>query len=89
MAQKKKDTSFRDLIDRFTSELTAAIARHVEVQVAAALSQLHGSARSDGRRSGRLCPVPGFGKPGAGPRNRWFCKDHAARLSACRSPRRP
>ena len=23
-----------------------------------------------------------FGKPGAGPRNRWFCRDHAGKLSA-------
>jgi hypothetical protein len=82
MAQKKKDTSFRALIDRFTSELTAAIARQVEDQVSVALAQLHKGAQSDGRRSGRLCPVPGCGKPGAGPRNRWFCKDHASRLSA-------
>jgi hypothetical protein len=29
-----------------------------------------------------LCPVPGCGKAGAGPRNRWFCKDHASKLSA-------
>jgi len=26
--------------------------------------------------------VPGCGKPGAGPRNRWFCKDHSKKLSA-------
>jgi hypothetical protein len=61
MAQKKKDTSFRALIDRFTSELTAAIARQVEDQVSVALAQLHKGAQSDGRRSGRLCPVPGCG----------------------------
>jgi hypothetical protein len=83
MAQKTKNPSFRALIDRFTDELTAAIASHVEEQVAAALSHLRVSTgRSDGRRSGRMCPVPGCGKPGAGPRNRWFCKDHAKRLSA-------
>jgi hypothetical protein len=83
MAQKTKNPSFRALIDRFTDELTAAIAAQVEQQVAAALSHLRAAApRSDGRRSGRVCPVPGCGKPGAGPRNRWFCKDHARRLSA-------
>ncbi len=83
MAQKTKNPSFRALIDRFTGELSAAIASHVEEQVAAALSHLRaGPSRSDGRRSGRICPVPGCGKPGAGPRNRWFCKDHAKRLSA-------
>jgi len=83
MAQKTKNPSFRVLIDRFTDELTAAIASHVEEQVAAALSHLRvKAARSDGRRSGRICPVPGCGKPGAGPRNRWFCKEHSRRLSA-------
>jgi hypothetical protein len=83
MAKRNNEPSFRALIDRFTSELTSAIAEHVEQQVAAALSRLHtGSRQSDGRRAGRLCPVPGCGKPGAGPRNRWFCKEHAGKLSA-------
>jgi hypothetical protein len=83
MAQKKKEPSFRALIERFTSELTAAIAEHVEQQVSAALAGLQaGAPRSDGRRAGRLCPVPGCGRVGAGPRNRWFCKEHSAKLSA-------
>src|SRR5882724_12591621 len=25
----------------------------------------------------RLCPNPGCKNPGAGPRNRWFCREHA------------
>jgi hypothetical protein len=82
MAKKTKDPSFRAIIERFTSELTAAIAEHVERQINSALTGLHvDGARADRRRSGRLCPVPGCGKPGAGPRNRWFCKEHAAKLS--------
>jgi hypothetical protein len=84
MAQRSKDASFRALIDRFSRDLAAAIATHVEEQVAAALARMQvdgGRLRADRRRSGRLCPVPGCGKPGAGPRNRWFCKEHAARLS--------
>jgi hypothetical protein len=81
------DASFRSLIDRFTRELTAAVAQHVEAEVSAALSRLQldgggGRGRLDGRRSGRLCPVPGCGEPGAGPRNRWFCKEHSGKLSA-------
>src|SRR2546428_7840028 len=86
MANQTRDASFRSVIDRFTRELTAVISRQVEEQVSAALSriQVGGGARVhlDGRRSGRLCPVPGCGEPGAGPRNRWFCKDHAKKLSA-------
>ena len=83
----QKDASFRSLIDRFTRDLTAAIAQQVEEQVAVALSRLkvNGSGargRLDGRRSGRLCPVAGCGEAGAGPRNRWFCKEHSSKLSA-------
>jgi len=86
MANQTKDAPFRSLIDRFTRELTAAIVQHVEEQVSLALSRLplDGGSRGrlDGRLSGRLCPVPGCGEPGAGPRNRWFCKEHSNKLSA-------
>ena len=90
MAKRIQDSSFRVLIDRFTQQLSSAIAAKVEAQVAIALSRLTlkgpvlaaGKGKPDGRRSGRLCPVPGCGKPGAGPRNRWFCREHAGKLSA-------
>src|SRR5260370_14728546 len=85
MAKRTNDVSFRVLIDRFSRELSSAIAAFVEGQVAAAVSRMQGGARglrADGRRSGRLCPVPGCGEPGAGPRNRWFCKEHVRKLSA-------
>jgi hypothetical protein len=83
MAQKTNDAALRAIIDRFADELTQMVAQQVQEQVNQALSQLRGSgARSDGRRAGRLCPVPGCGQPGAGPRNRWFCKTHSSKLSA-------
>jgi hypothetical protein len=83
MAQKTNDAALRAIIDRFTRELTQAVAQQVQEQVAQAISQFRGpSPKSDGRRAGRLCPVPNCGQPGAGPRNRWFCKNHAAKLSA-------
>lgn len=92
MAKRIQDSPFRVLIDRFTQELSSAIAAKVEAEVALALSRLtlkgpvaaavKGGGKLDGRRSGRLCPVPGCGKPGAGPRNRWFCREHAGKLSA-------
>ena len=87
MAKQTMDASFRTLIDRFTHDLTDAIAQQVEQQVSAALSRLRvegpgARGQLDGRRSGRLCPVPGCGETGAGPRNRWFCREHAGRLSA-------
>jgi len=89
MAQNR-DNPFRDLINQFTSELTSAITSQVQAQVAQALARMAPKAgkvlravatKIDGRRGGRLCPVPGCGQPGAGPRNRWFCKNHSSKLS--------
>src|SRR5712691_7377814 len=80
MAEKTKDP-VRALIERFTTDLGRMISDLVEREVSAAVGRITSSGRVDGRRSGRLCPVPGCGRPGAGPRNRWFCKEHAAKLS--------
>ncbi len=90
MAKRNNEVPFRALVERFTSELSAAIQQQVEARVSAMLARIQlggapparaSSGKADGRRSGRLCPVPGCGKPGAGPRNRWFCRDHARKLS--------
>ena len=84
---KSRDNSFRDLIDRFSTDLAAAIQAAIEQQVSAAMAGKAGrllalaGGKLDGRRGGRICPVPGCGEPGAGPRNRWFCKDHSRKLS--------
>src|ERR671931_463975 len=79
---KSREVSFRDLIESFSTELAAAIAQRIEEKVSAVMARLQkDGGKVDGRRGGRLCPVPGCGQPGAGPRNRWFCKDHAAKLS--------
>ena len=78
MAQRKRDASFRALIDRFAHDLSGAIVELVQQQVKEAVARASaGRLEHDGRRAGRLCPVPGCGEPGAGPRNRWFCRDHA------------
>ena len=95
MSPRNSDLNLRSIFDRFSSELSAAIHAHVETRLARALAQLpsravvaasaFGAARGakpDGRRGGRLCPVAGCGQPGAGPRNRWFCRNHASKLSA-------
>src|SRR5947208_9620294 len=83
MAQRNRDGSFRALIERFAQDLSVAIGELVQQQVRDAVARVSGGrVHRDGRRSGRLCPVPGCGEPGAGPRNRWFCKDHASKLSA-------
>ena len=92
MAKRIKELPFRAIVERFTSELSDAIQQQVDAQVSAMLARIQhlggaptvrtSAGKADGRRSGRLCPVPGCGKPGAGPRNRWFCRDHVKKLSA-------
>jgi hypothetical protein len=85
MAKRINEAAFRAAIDRFTRDLGAAIANLVEERLSAAVEQMRRASPAvavDGRRAGRLCPVPGCGAPGAGPRNRWFCRDHAKKLSA-------
>jgi hypothetical protein len=83
MAQRNRDASFRALIERFALDLSVAIGELVQRQVNEAVARVSsGRLEPDGRRAGRLCPVPGCGEVGAGPRNRWFCRDHARKLSA-------
>ena len=83
MAQRNRDSSFRALIERFAQDLSSAIGELVQRQVKDAVARAStGRLQPDGRRAGRLCPVPACGGPGAGPRNRWFCREHAKKLSA-------
>src|SRR5207248_1523393 len=81
MAQKTNDP-VRALIERFVGDLKRTLTDAVDREVRAVVARISsGKDRVDGRRSGRLCPVPGCGRPGAGPRNRWFCREHVAKLS--------
>ena len=84
MAKRNSDASFRAVLEKFSREFSGALAQLIEAQVAAAVSRMQAGVRgrADGRRAGRLCPVPGCGEPGAGPRNRWFCREHSKKLSA-------
>ena len=83
MAQRNRDASFRALIERFAQDLSSAISDLVQRQVKDAVARASsGRLEADGRRAGRLCPGPGCGEPGAGPRNRWFCREHSKKLSA-------
>src|SRR2546430_14370400 len=80
MANQTKDASFRSVIDRFTRELTAVIARQVEEQVSAALSRMQiggatGRVRLHGKRSGRLRPGAGCREAGGGPPHRGVCEE--------------
>ena len=85
MAQKNQPPDFRQVVERIVSQLTDLVVGEVERRVSEALRSMKselGNIKVDGRRGGRLCPVPGCGKAGAGPRNRWFCQEHARSLSA-------
>jgi hypothetical protein len=60
------------LLDRFIDQFASTIAARAEAMLAR-------SSRI-GRSNGigvRLCPFPGCKNLGAGPRNRWFCKEHS------------
>jgi hypothetical protein len=61
------------LLDSFIEQFAAAIAARAEQMFAR-------SAAGRGIRLGvgvRMCPYPGCKNAGAGPRNRWFCREHA------------
>lgn len=62
------------LLDNFIEQFASAIAARAEQLLARS-----GRLPADGRRAGllRMCPYPGCKNPGAGPRNRWFCREHA------------
>jgi hypothetical protein len=60
------------LLDRFIEQFAAVMAARAEHMFAR--SSAGRSARTTGIR---MCPYPGCKNPGAGPRNRWFCRDHA------------
>src|SRR5258707_6927484 len=62
------------LLDRLIEQSAAAIALRAEQMFARSAA---GRSSRLGAASFRLCPAPGCKNPGAGPRNRWFCRDHA------------
>jgi hypothetical protein len=60
------------LLDSFIEQFAAAIAARAEQMFA------RSPAGRGARLSGiRMCPFPGCKNAGAGPRNRWFCREHA------------
>ncbi|MGZ6143047.1 MAG: hypothetical protein ACXWLM_06895 [Myxococcales bacterium] len=79
MAKKNKTAAFRALFEQLADAFVALVDEQVEAAVARVAVQ-GARSKADGRRSGRLCPVPGCGEAGAGPRNRWFCREHSRKL---------
>lgn len=73
--------SFQSMIEGLVERIADAIAARTPLRGSPGLAPKR-AAQPAGRSSGaRPCPVPGCGKPGAGPRNRFFCRDHSASLS--------
>src|SRR6267143_994937 len=61
------------LLDNLIEQFAAAVASRAEQMFARSAA-----GRAAVRPMGvRLCPNPGCKNPGAGPRNRWFCREHA------------
>lgn len=60
----------RALLDGFLARFEEAILE----RISPALARVGGS-------GARMCPAPGCRRPGAGPRNRFFCREHARSLS--------
>ena len=61
------------LLDSLIEQFAAAVASRAE-QMFARSAAGRAAVRPNGVR---LCPNPGCKNPGAGPRNRWFCREHA------------
>lgn len=66
-----KTQPLHGLLDRFIDQFASVIAARAQELISRTAGQ------RDNRSSGRMCPFPGCKKLGAGPRNRWFCRDHA------------
>lgn len=64
------------MLDRFIDQFATVIASRAQEMLARTSRGLDG-ALHQGRAGGvRMCPNPGCKNPGAGPRNRWFCRQH-------------
>src|SRR3954464_10403767 len=69
--QRMAKQPLHGLLDRFIDQFATVIAARAHEMIARA------TGGRDNRSMGRPCPFPGCRKPGAGPRNRWFCQEHA------------
>jgi hypothetical protein len=77
------------LISRFVADVEAIVRKSIAARLQAVLDEIQVVRPSqdlaspsrviDRSRAPRLCPVPDCGKPAAGPRYRWRCREHGAR----------
>jgi hypothetical protein len=60
------------LLDNLIEQFASAIAARAEQMLSRS-----GTLRLARPVGARMCPYPGCKTPGAGPRNRWFCREHS------------
>src|SRR2546426_9887997 len=73
LADKRMPKPIHGLLDSLIEQFAAAVASRAEQMFARSAA-----GRAAVRPGGvQLCPNPGCKNPGAGPRNRWFCREHA------------
>jgi hypothetical protein len=79
------DRTLNGIVSRAAAEIVHAVRQNIADEVNRLVGQ--GGVTSLGGRRGRplgsgrkrrviLCPVPGCGKPGGGPKWGWFCANH-------------
>ena len=82
---KKAAHSLHALVEHIARQLTVLVTAEVQRRVKHTLASQRPAARLSKAAApapgARLCPVPGCGKAGKGPRNRYFCSEHARALS--------
>lgn len=63
------------MLDKFIDQFASVLAARASTLLSRTGA---GTARPGGSGVARLCPFPGCRNPGAGPRNRHFCREHSA-----------
>ena len=84
MIRNAPETALDRTIQRIVTDAASAIASAVRQNIADEVNRLVGGAsgglKANGlglrKRATILCPVPGCGKPGGGPKWGWFCAEH-------------
>ena len=84
-SQNALDRRIQDIIGRAAHEIAVAVRADIGEQIArlvggrrgaGAALELSGATGLGRKRRTILCPVPGCGKPGGGPKWGWFCAEH-------------
>lgn len=66
-------SSLHGILEQFIERFADAVAERAGLRAGAGGA----AARAAGGTGARMCPFPACGNAGAGPRNRWFCREHS------------